>query len=172
MAFDKVFFIYLGLIIGVPTLVTGFVTQSVWWTISVFAATNVLTRPLHFIFHYMLHALGDKSEAAKYNSAVRFILTDKYHVSSIHRIFPHDDPNLIVKKGNEIVRELFMLGSQVDEKSITESEARGFIKNQFPFLDKGNSDWLNIRGRIFLRYKAKTLTFSEGPLPLVLNSRT
>jgi|GEM_PF-4300323 len=155
MSFQKTYFFYLSFIVGLPTLTTGLVTKSVWWTIGVFVLTNVLARLLISLFHWLFRAIGDKSDNSKLNTTLRLVLTENNYEAVLKRIFPDDNLNSLVTTSKDVAQTLVTLGGQVDKKMLTEAEARNKIQTQFPFIDKGNTDWLNNRGRIFLRHKAK-----------------
>jgi hypothetical protein len=83
------------------------------------------------------------------------VLTEKNSEAVLKHIFPDDNPNSLVVIGRDVAQTLIQLGGQVDNKTLTEADARTKIQSHFPLIDKGNTDWLNNRGRMFLRRKAK-----------------
>ena len=119
-----------------------------------------LARLLIFLFYFLYRLIGGKSDDAKLNTAVRLVLTQKKSEEALQQIFPGDNANSLKITGIEIVRHLIQLGTAVDSKTLTEAEAREKIKSKFPFIDQGNIDWLNLRGRVLLRRKA--ITFSAN----------
>lgn len=73
MSFNKTYFLYVGLIVGIPTLVIALISSSTWWTFGVFVFSNVLACLVISIFHLLFCAIGDKSNNSKINTALRLL---------------------------------------------------------------------------------------------------
>ena len=122
MTFNKTYFIYLGFVVGLPTLATALMSKPVWWTLAVFILTNLLALVLS-IFHLLFRGIGDKSDSSKLNTAVRLRLTEKNAETVLKRIFPDENLNSLIATGREVAQTLLQLGRQ-DNKTFNEAEAR------------------------------------------------
>jgi hypothetical protein len=161
MSFNRTYLLYLTIFVIVPSLITGFLSKSIWLAILVFIVANIVARWAIALFHYLFRWVGDKSEESKLNTSVRLILTDSNYNKSLQRIYPDQDVDFLIATGKTIVIQLIHLADGIDKNQIPETEARMKLKFQFPFLDQGNCNWLNKKGRAFLKSKA-TLHSNQG----------
>jgi hypothetical protein len=157
MSFNKTYFLYLGLVVGLPTLLIALILKSVGWTLGVLIFTNILARLCISLFHLLFRSIGDMSDVSKFNTSLRMVMTDKNYETALKRIFPDDNTKLLTRAAQRATQMLVQLGEKIDKKEFSETEARERMEQQFPLVDKGNLDWLNSRGRIFLRRKGRAL---------------
>ena len=152
MPFNRVYFMYLGIVVLLPSLLIAAITRSLVWTVLALVGMVALSaRPLQFLFHALLRRIGDRSIEAQRNTALRLVLTHPRPERILGRIYPSLDVAPLLTVGREAAASLILLGAEVDANTLDEATARRTALARHGFLDQGNLDWLNARGRIALR---------------------
>ena len=84
------------------------------------------------------------------NTALRLVMTERKPAAVLLRLAPEAGAAALLERAASARDGLVAAGADIDARRTSEAEARVRVKAAWPWLDEGNVDWLNGRGRIYL----------------------
>lgn len=152
MSYSRVYWLYLLLVIALPSALVAIIVRGWLPALAAFVVLLLLSaRPLHPIFHALFRRFGDRSLPALQNTALRLMMTEKEPAAQLSRLAPGADLTALLALAARARDALIAAGAEIDAGRSTEPAVRAAIRAAWPWLDEGNVDWLNGRGRIYLR---------------------